>query len=497
MISPMNAAPHLVLLIGDEGARLACHAPNNPANAQTLFAATHDSEAEKRILAVIAQHGKISRLTLLIDTLAQDYRVETVPRVAPLDRAKLIRRRLRQSFPGAAATASLKLDSTRFGFASWHADGTSRHWIDQLAPYAPNVALLPIEGARLATKLAPRDEWILILSLQRAGGLRQIVTRKGQPIFTRLTPTPPALDPETIATAAARDLKTTLGYLNRLGLDDSHSLHVVALLPNSTRPIFERSSLALRGLTLLTPHEAAQRMGLPEHINDDLYGDALFAADAARRKSPRLAVTPRAWKQARNDNALQNAGKRLSIAALLLATILTGGQAIAFAQALLDASQEIARRDDAQTKLNEEREKAAPVTEPLGRLRAAVERERIFAEPSPTPWAALDALLRTLPPDTRLSALEWQAPRNAPTKRDETLRLTIRLRTTAADREQWRASLNETTQIIAQALPEYALAVTRSPFPTRPEEVLTGGDSLALNSEPTADITLTRGSAAP
>ncbi len=540
MKSPLKAAPHLVLLIGDEGASLAVHAPSasGPSSSRALFAAAKDSEAEKNILALIARHGKASRLTLLIDTLAQDYRVETVPRVNPFDRAKLIRNRLRQSFPGAAAAAFLKLDATRVGLASWHADGNSRRWIDKLAPCAPRVALLPIEGAKLAATLAPRDGWTLLLSLQRGGGLRQIVTNKGVPLFTRLTPAPPALDPETVATAAAQDIKTTLGYLSRLGLDDSRNLRVVALLPDSARPVFAQADLNLRDLALLAPSEAARRLGLPAPRDDDPFGDILFAAAAARRKTPRLDATPAAWRQARNDNALRDFGKRLSVAALLLAALGTGGQAIAFAQALLAARQETARRDTAQTKLNDERAKAAPVTEPLGRLRAAVERQRLFELPAPAPWPMLDALRQTLPPATRLAALEWSAPPTttqnaaqgmpqnaaqsaaqnatqsvpqnapptpnapAPLRQAETLRLTLRLQSPAqnnapADREQWRESLREATRVIAQALPEFSLAITRSPFPTRPEESLTGGDSAALNGEPTADILLTRRSAAP
>jgi hypothetical protein len=197
---------HLVLLIGDEGTRLSIHEPRtgnpNPQADSTFFAAACDEPSEKQIIDLVARHARTSHITILLDTLAQDYRVETVPRMNAFDRARIIRRRLTQFFPEATATAAIKLDSSRVGFAGWSADGRLRRWLDALAPYAPRVALLPIEGA----SVAPRDEWTLIISLQRTGGLRQIVTNKGHPVFARHTPSPSACaTPEAMASAAVQE----------------------------------------------------------------------------------------------------------------------------------------------------------------------------------------------------------------------------------------------------------------------------------------------------
>lgn len=473
MIAPLTSKPRLVLLLGDEGARLAIHDPANAANAQTLFAAARDEAAEKKILDLVAQHGKTSRLTLLLDTLAQDYRVESLPRVNLFDRARLIRNRLRQSYPQAAATAALKIDSSRIGLASWRADNALQLWLDKLNPLAPRIALLPVEGA----SLAPRDEWAIIMSLQRTGGLRQIVTSKGQTIFTRQTPAPEKMTTESIAAAAVQDLKTTLGYLNRLGLDDSRKLHVIALLPESARPAFEQAGPALRKLTLLA--------------QDELYGDAFFANDLAKRQSLRLDVTPQRWKETRRDNALKKTGMRIGIAAMALSILSLGWQAATLAQTLKTARQEIAQRDEAQAALNKEREESSSVEEPLIRLRAAAERERVFTDPSPAPWPALDSLLQSLPLDMRLDAMDWQSPQTSPPRREETLRLTLRLPATE-NREQWRMRLQETSQIIAQALPGYSLILARSPYPATPQEPLTGSDNASPSQIPAAEILLTR-----
>lgn len=476
-----TAKPRLVLLIGDEGARLVVSTSSGSSdaeNARTLFAATHDEPGEKEILDLVARYGKSSRPTLLLDTLAQDYRVENLPRVNPLDRAKLIRNRLRQSFPEATAAAALKLDSSRVGLASWHTDSATSRWLDKLSPYAPRVALLPLESASLAASLAPGNDWALLLSLQRTGGLRQIVTHKGNPVFARLTHAPANLSPEAIAATAAQDLKTTLGYVNRLGLADSRDLHVVALLPETSRHAFEQAGLALRNLTLLP--------------QDEPYGDAFLARNFAQRNILRLDTTPRNWKQSHRDRAMQTLGKKVSRFALLLALLSLGLQTVALAQALIHERQEIALRNEARQRLDKERAESAAATEPLGRLRAAVERKRVFAEPTPAPWPALDALSQAFSPDMRLAELEWQAPSPPaePVKRAETLRLTLRLPATE-NREQWRARVQEYERIVAEALPDYARAVTRNPFPTTPQEPLTGGNEYR-ETAPTAEIVLTR-----
>ena len=140
-------------------------------------------------------------------------------------------------------------------------------------------------------KLMPeaKQGWALMLSWHRTGGFRQIATRDGQLIFTRLTPPlAPDTSPAYLGSHLATDLHASLDYLGRLGLTDKSALRFVAILPHAMHATLTALHLPMRAQKTLTPFEAAKILRLPfAPAEDDPTADLLHAAWLVRQKRPR------------------------------------------------------------------------------------------------------------------------------------------------------------------------------------------------------------------
>lgn len=489
--------PHIILLIGDEG--ILC-LPFQIPDAPSPFFADLQDERVRRMLALAARHSRVP-VTLLADTLAQDLRRDTLPQLNFFDRAKLIRRRLQQAFPQARLTASLpvKTDRAQVLLAGLQTGGAVFEWLARFAAARPGhparVALLPVECAGIVAKLLPRaaQDWALLLSRQRTGGFRQIVTRNGELVFTRLTPSLPFdAMPNEIAATIARDLQATRGYLGRLGLHDRAPLPAVLLLPDACHEAIRKTPLPVEDPLLITPHDAAFKLGLPfAPTLDDPYGDVVCAGWLARKAKPLLALVPDDMRQVRRTVVIRQWGVRATAALLLAAFGMAGWDASDVANVFIAREKEAAQLATLKQQLAEEQTMTAPVTKPLGRLRAALERQRLFNAPMASPWAALRKLNDGLGAETRLVKLDWQDQSGKPA--DEILHVDARLtsRPDIADREATAARFQQTAHSVAQAMPDYAVEVSRLPFPALPQEALSNGTA-DKKAEATAELSIRR-----
>ena len=109
----------------------------------------------------------------------------------------------------------------------------------------------------------------------------------------------------------------------------------------------------------------------------------------------------------------------------------------------------------------------APAAQPLGRLRAALERQRLFAEPQAQPWDLLRQFGDGLQGKARLMGFDW---------RDDHLRADLRLDPVkdadAPDRESIVRSFRILAEELARTMPDYDIEVTRYPFPAMPQDTL-------------------------
>jgi len=500
----MSRKPFFILMIGDDGAVLV--PPKISKSSQPVFAPNHDEG--KSILDALARHRRVPVL-ILADTLAQAFRRDTLPRLGYFDKQKLIERRLQHYFPAPAhtphtqLTAALSLKNNAALLMCLHDGGPVALWLKRLAALRNTflgVTLLPLESAGMVTRLMPEAKkgWGLLISWQRTGGFRQIVTRDGELIFTRLTPPLPfTAEPANAVKTLTLDIQATLGYLARLGLTESAPLHIAAVMPSNLHEQLTAFPLPVQKLVALTPHKAAFQLGLPYGpAKEDPSGDLLHAAWLQKRSKPRLILIQEDKRQTERLARVKRWGKKTAAFVWLLTLFLLGSEGHEIFRRVQTIRQSTAEVAILQSQLTQEKNRLGPVTEPLGRLQQAIERRRIFTAPAPVPWPLLTALEKGLGDAARIIRLEWQSGKRK--ERDETIGLSLRLTSPApvTAKESLRQFTVQQFDKIAGnlrlALPDYNAKIARYPFPASPAETLSNTDGKELPSSLVADFEITR-----
>jgi hypothetical protein len=484
-----NKQPRFVLVVGDDGVLLV---PVQSAELDVeIFAATHDDVSKKAIQKRLAQNPK-APLTILANGAAQEFRVETLPPLNFLDRGKLTQRRLRQAFPQAYAASGRSLDRTHTLLAGLHQGGEVAGWLGSSGLRAVELGLLPVESAGLIAHLVPEAKkgWAILLANFRTGGLRQIVTCDGRVVFTRQTPSLSAEAQEGVTEELLRVIEDSRRYLSRFGLTERADLRIVLLLGRAPLAALRHHADAGH-MTLLSPQQAAETLGL-DILPDAQCGDSdlVFAGWAGARRKLWLPLMPTAMKRQQQSVALARNGWRVALALLVLALGVAGGSVRPLVSQLYKNHRGAADVANLRAQLVVQEAALAPAAQPMGRLRAALERQRIFAEPQPGPWDVVQRLRQALDGHARAMSVDWRD--------DGTLRLDLRLESGSegrvADREAIVANFKALAEQLARQMPDYAVEITRYPFPALPQEALTnlGNEASAVSEAPTAGLTIRR-----
>ncbi|MDD4615831.1 MAG: hypothetical protein PHW76_01760 [Alphaproteobacteria bacterium] len=456
------AAERILLMVGEEGVIVV---PHGIEDGEPFFAASESELAAHEVMDYLAQHPR-ARVTLLADTFAQDYCEDDLPPLSFFDKPRLVRRRLQQKYGSATLAAYLSFKKTphRVLMIGLHEPSPLFAWAKRTQERLPDISLLPVEGAKMLARLMPEaaSGWAMLLSRQKTGGFRQIVTYKNDLVFTRLTA---ASDHEE---GLAQDVKATIDYLARLGLKgaDPMSLLVLASKDAPAPKLPEFGSIHY-----LTPAEAATRLKLGLiPADDDPAADILFASHFLSNPRPRLSLMLPETRVARQKVELQRWGSRLAYGGLAVALLATVWRASDLANTMYQAQKEAFELTKGQRLLDETRQKAGPLTEPLGIMREALERRRIYDAPRLEPWHALNELSSGLDWKSRVSKIEWRVEGAS-----ESVMVALRLPDDedSGDRADKVAAFTALTQAIAGAMSDYRLAEIKPPYPSLPNEAVT------------------------
>ncbi|MFA5041242.1 MAG: hypothetical protein WC464_06390, partial [Bdellovibrionales bacterium] len=482
--------PRIILSIGDDGIVIV---PHDIPNTAPFFVSANDAFASQEITDFVALYPQ-ARITLLVDTLSQDYRCADLPPINFFDRTKLIRRRLEQTFPSARITASLHFKNSphRALMIGLHESNSVFAWADRLRKRLPDIALLPVEGTRLMAQLMPeaKDGWAMMISRQQSGGYRQIVTFKNDLVFTRLTPLPPANDGGSETTIIARDIKASLDYLTRHGLREPKELSVLLLMPNDIHEASALKNLFLGTIRSLPPAHAARLLALsPLLSNGDYSADILFAVHFLNAFRPRLSLMLPDEKKQWLTKYIRLWGTRTAYACLTAAGILTLWRAGDLSATLYQTQKSALQLVKTRYVLAEKHALAAPLTEPLGRMRQALELRHIYEKPTLTPWQGLNQLASGLDEDSKIVKLEWR--NNSDTVPE---RLIVSLHTESEvppkDRSETVAAFTRVVQNISQSAPDYIVTGVKPPYPSLPDESVTAAP--ILSKTPIGEIIMER-----
>ncbi|MEQ8968732.1 MAG: hypothetical protein RID91_23140 [Azospirillaceae bacterium] len=527
-----------VLLIGDEGATLV-HVVGRQVR-RRLFVPVDDPEREARIAEVLAGERN-TPVAPLLDLLEQQYREGETPRVGPFDRGKVLRRKLALTFPDAALTGALATGgderSRSFLFAALPRDDALAPWLAAARragnPILP-LRLLPVETAGLHARLAERagpgeagpgeggpgeGQWALLMTRQRTGGFRQVITKDGRLVFTRLTPDPGAdASAAEVVEAIEREFASTVSYLRRLSYSDAERLALTVLATPEICAAIEPRRLRIRRVTALTPARAADALGLADVAEpEEGYADALYAAVHAQQPRPALAIDQPALAVSRWMNRLPRAA---TAATAVAAVALIGWSALAW-QDLRRERRAVAGLETTVATLEVERdrlaERVAALAEPPERVAATLAGRAALVDATPALAGAVRGVAAALAPPLVVTGLEARVVAEDPGAAvidpsaipadlgalaagagrppdgvSPALELVVAVRMDASGRSRAdsRAVFDAFERRLSEALPGYRVVRTRSPFAGGGDGGLTGQGGLAARDRAGAPVRL-------
>jgi hypothetical protein len=321
-----------VLSIGDEAVVLTLLRRGKVVNAWVSDPDPQAGAAE--VLAALAEH-RSAPLSILMDAFEQMFREEIVPRVGPLDQAKVVSRHLHMAFPGNNLQAALPHGQDPKGnrfylFASVPPTDQVKGWLEVLdkAGRPPaGIHMLPLESLDMLAVLTPRQagpgvRWRMLFSFNMTGGLRQIVAKQARIMLTRLTPPPPADSDITPADIVVRDYQQTLAYVKRMGYQRGDRLDLVILAGGPLAEALRERDWEAHSLTILSPSAAGEPLGLGRvGESESPYADVLHAAFLGAKAKPTLSLR---WAQAPSID-LRRQVIRFAPAAAVAACLALGG----------------------------------------------------------------------------------------------------------------------------------------------------------------------------
>jgi hypothetical protein len=491
-----------VLAIGNEGGALIDLAAGRVRGCWQV--AGHDDAALATLAAPLAAAPR--RPVLVVgDLLEQSYRKEAVPQLNPLDRAKVLKRRLERAFPDAPLKAAWRLAddpeeerSQTFLLIGVPPAPDWDRWLDFLRSIDNPVSaltLLPVEATDLVTRLAraltpaecsPSD-WTVLIARQQTGGFRQVIVHRGELVLTRLTPTVSgdATTAETVA-EIGQELRATLGYMTRLGYRTGTSLDIVLLCEQRLHDELQAVATPPGQRFVLTAAAAAHALGFAglEGL-EGVDGALLGALWLGRKRQPAVQLLPHDLR----TRQLQGQALHLATAGLAASALGLLGYSALSAAAVLEIRQEIDWLSAWQGTTEQQlaRSEVAP-DEVAGRadeMRTLIEAHRYLTARRADPFDALHALRRVMTPGEQLSKLSWQlvAPpderaRPAAQEVDATLDLTLDLGT-VSDPTTAVAATEDLGRRLGEVYPERAVTIARQAVDILPHQAFAGGTDLA------------------
>jgi hypothetical protein len=494
-------AARLVLAIGNEGGVLIALAGRRIRGCWRV--AGHDDAALASLGAALAAAPRCP-LLVVADLLEQSYRKEAVPRLNPIDRSKVLKRRLDRAFPDAPLKAALRLGDDP-------EEQRSQNYLLISAPPAPDwdrwlgflrsienpvtaLTLLPVEAtglvAQLARALTPAErqpnDWTVLIARQRTGGFRQIIVHRGELVLTRLTPSLPGETSAAETVAEIRqELKATLGYMTRLGYRAGSSLDLVVLCEEELHRELQAIATPPGQRFVITAAAAARALGLavPDDL-EDADGALLGALWLGCKRHPAVQLLP-ADLRARK---VQGQALRLATAGLAASALALLSYAAMSAAAALEVKQEVdwlsAWQGTTRQQLARSEDEADAIAARADAIRTLLEAERRLGLDKPDPFDALLALGQAMTRSEQLAALSWQvvapaddAPRRPGDEVDQTLDLTLDLGA-LGDPGAAVAATEDLARRLGAAFPQRPVTIARQAVDILPHQAFVGGTDL-------------------
>jgi hypothetical protein len=291
-----------ILMVGGEG--VALFGPTARGIEREAALSWEVPDFDTQLVEALTEQNRGYPVLILFDGADQTYRKEeNIPKLAALDRARYIKRKLDQAFPSYPVRASTMVkpkDGEPFYLfvalpETDRLDAISADMMEAGTPIS-GFGLLPAESVGLVKTLAGKvftheggapSRWAVLISQHETGGLRQVVVRDGNLALTRITPTSEAgVHGPGWAEEVMREFKATLTYIARFGYTAEEGLDVMVICSSIDKQFFSDKTLPVTNFQCLTLTEALSAIGSKGvGLGETNFGDALHAAWAARKRA--------------------------------------------------------------------------------------------------------------------------------------------------------------------------------------------------------------------
>lgn len=432
MAVSLFAPTRTVLMIADEG--LYIYASGARATRLVDVVPWDQLSFADKVADILVKDCGSKPLMILNDMVEQHYRKERVPKVGIMDKAGVVKRKLRVAFPNYPVRAALELQEK---LKPTNAAKPGSIYIFAAVPstdgYAKTLAaatkslcsiagfgLLPVESSDLvktiSASLTPRGKkkavWALMIGQHKSGGLRQIVTKNGELALTRMTPISDSdTDPQEWAREVYQEFKATMSYLTRFGFAADDGLDVITITsPQAGEALADMIDVTCN-FHPLGVQQAARHAGLAIGPQEsERYADPLHVAWSGKKS--RLILPMKA-----PEIESVSAPRQMAMVGTLLlfgAAAVQGYQLMNSFQTMQTVTTELSDVQDQQARLSKEYDAEVARKEALGfdvkLVQAAVELNAALNGRDLRYLNLVDALGRGLGRDLRMDNLTVTVP---------------------------------------------------------------------------------------
>lgn len=509
--SAKKGVDRLVLLIGDDGAILVFI--EKGILQKRLFSSDAPAEETSAFRQVAAEHAD-KPLYVFFDTLDQSYVQQTLPPVSSFSTKSLINRKLEREFSKEEyLTDYIMLGRESTGRKDWNymmlaqqLNPSVSAWIKEFSEWPCNcqgIHLLPVELPFITKKLVnssqrKADQWFCLVSYNRVSGIRQVISKKGKIVFTRLGQPPSETNSkETIAGTIEQEVIATLEYVKRLGMQNRENLSLAIIVSDDVKAIIDTHKFHSGDIMLYTPYEAMERLGLPDVIKEnDRFGDVLLSVACALLPKKQITLfTPRLRKYAKFQRFIL--AEKIACGLALLATVVISVMSVLNILNIDEETSKLQHRiskisseyTKLETQEKETQENLVKITDTVA-IYEQLEQKSHHVEPF------IERLYTVFKEDIFITSLNWQIEANiqegdAP----DTVRanISVEFSTFRGGEEDFLNYTKEVKQQLLEAFPDYTIEYSSLPGVVTEDETLNinieeGNLELALNQSNEGDI---------
>ncbi len=319
-----KATNYCIVSIGDEGAIFTRTNAKGSLLSRHFFSSARDKEYQH----FMDRHEK-DTIYVISDVMDQEFKREQFPPVSRINLKPLVQRKIRTDYEKdldiiKAISLGKQMDNSN----SWHYlfvnirnQPPLSDWLNDLLP-RPNpfggIVPAPFIMAALSNRLSKKPklkkrfaeraqevEWQIYISLQRVGGIRQVVIHKGEVMFSRITAPVGEHKPDVIAGHMYQEATNTIEFIRRLGFEDDQGLEIITLAGGDVTNTLSHLHFSTQNVQHLTPLDASARIKIAKGVqSDDQFGDVLTALFFAKRQQKFPLFYTKDAKQKRNTQRL-------------------------------------------------------------------------------------------------------------------------------------------------------------------------------------------------